>query len=126
MKLNIQIEDSLYELYEKTFGSPKLYARMKAAIEAFSRIPENDRVLMLYGDTRRAIEAVFGTTLDTPEKLLSLIKDMNRVKINGVEVNFTEDELDRIAMQAKFHGRSTETFIKEMIQEISGRMLERV
>jgi hypothetical protein len=126
MIVNLKIPDSLYDEYLTRFGSPAHWARMKEAIEAFLPIPKGERVLLLHGDARKAIEAIFQTTLDSPEKLLRLIRTMNQVKIHGVEINFDESELTRIATQATFHGRSTEVFIKEMVTEIKDRMLERV
>lgn len=125
MDIKIRLEDRLYDQYLTKHGSPKHYRMMKQAIEAFSQVTDGDRVLILHGDERRAIEAIFETTLDTPEKLLRLIKNMNTVKIEGVEVNFDEAELTRLATQASFHGRTTEQFIKEMVIEIKDRMLER-
>lgn len=126
MIINLKIEDSLYDKYLTNFGAPRHYSQMKRAIEEFSNIKFADRTLILHGDDRRALEAEFGTTLDDGKKLLKLVKNMKMVKIHGVEVNFDDAELARIEMQAKFHGRSTETFIAEMIAEIKDRMLEKV
>lgn len=126
MKLNLTIDDAIVEKYEAKFGAPKHWEQMRKAIEAFVDVPKHDRFLIISGDTRRAIEAIFQTTLDTPEKLLQLTKKLNSVAINGVEVNFDAEELDRIRMQASFHGRTPEQYIKEMITEIKDRMLERV
>ena len=126
MKLNLQIEDSLHDTYEKEIGFPKAYSHMKAAIEAFSRVPAGERYILVYGDARKELEKVFQTVVDSPERLVHLTKKMNAVKIEGVEVSFDEVEMARIKTQAAFHGRTTEQFILEMIQEIKDRMLEKV
>lgn len=126
MKLNLTIEDRLYEVYETNPGFPKAYKKMKDALEAFSNIPDNDRVLLVHGQPRKDLETLFGTTLDSGEKLVQLVKKMNQVQIEGVELNFDAEELHRLRMQATFHGRSVEQYIKEMIIEIKDRMLERV
>ena len=126
MIINLKIEDTLYDHYLTRFSAPRHYVQMKRAIEAFSNIDFGDRVLILAGNDRKALEHEFGTILENPEKLLRLVKNLKSVKIGGVEVNFSDDEMARIAMQADFHGRTTEQFIKEMIDEIKGRMLETV
>lgn len=126
MIINLKIEDSLYDHYLTKFGSPGHWNQMKRAIEAFSNIGSGDRTLILAGEARKALEKEFGTLLETPEKLLRLVKNLKSVKIHGIEVSFTDDELARIASQASFHGRSTETYIIEMINELKGRMLESV
>jgi hypothetical protein len=51
---------------------------------------------------------------------------MNTVRIGEVEVSFTDDELARLNAQAGFHGRTLETYMREMIVEIKDRMLEKV
>lgn len=126
MKLNLQIEDRLFEVYESRFGTPKLYAKIKQAIEAFANVPDNDRVLMLYGPERKAIEAIFQTTLDTPEKLVKLVESMASIKLHDVELRFTDDELKRLKMQSTFHGRTMEQFVLEMMHELKSKMLEQV
>lgn len=126
MIINLKIEDALYDRYLTNFGAPKHYAQMKRAIEEFSGIKFADRALILHGEGRKAVEAEFQTTLDSAEKLLSLVKSLKMVKIHGVEINFTPDELARLEMQAKFHGRTTDGFIREIITEIKDRMLEKV
>lgn len=126
MIINLKIEDSLYDKYLTTFGAPKHYAQMKRAIEEFSGIKYGERTVILHGDERRELEAIFQTTIDDPAKLIRLTKNLHSVRIDGIAVDFTPDELARIEMQASFHGRSTETFIKEMISEIKDRMLEKV
>ena len=126
MQFTMKVDDSLFEHYVKAVGIPGCYARMRKILEDMKDLNPNDRYLVIEGDIRRDIEAVFQTTIDTPTKLARLIRNMSTVKIHGVEHTFTEDEMARIAMQASFHGRTTEQFMKEMITEIAGMMLEKV
>lgn len=126
MVINLKIPDELFEHYVKKFGLPRSYQIMKMAVEQYKDVDLNDRYLMLAGDDRRAVEAVLGTTIETPAKLIKLISNMNHFKIGDVQVNFTDDELARLSMQATFHGRTMDTYIREMASEIKDRMLEKV
>jgi len=126
MIINFKVPDQIFEDYVKQYGIPQCYQAMRRHIEEMKDYNIKDRYFVVFGDVRRAIEAVFGTTIENGEKLLKLIKNLNSVKISGVEVNFTEDEMARLAMQATFHGRSTEVYIKEMITELKDKMLEKV
>lgn len=126
MKLNLHIDDSTFELYVNRWGVPGLYAKMKNAIELCKDIEPSDRVLLLSGDNRRAVEAVFQTTLDTPEKLVKLVQNLSRISIGGVDLKFTADQLERLNSQAGFHGRSLQTYITETVMELKEMMLERV
>lgn len=126
MMINLKMPDSLFEHYVKQWGVPGLYPKLVQAIELCKDIEKSDRALLLTGDARRAVEAVFQTTLDTPEKLVKLVQNLSRVSIGGVDMAFTSDELERLKMQATFHGRTLEVYIKETVQELRGMMLERV
>ena len=126
MKLQFNVSDDLFEHFVKLYGIPGCYARMRKILEEMKDVTPEDRYLVISGDGRRAIEAVFQTTLDTPQKLATLVKNMSTVKIGNIEIGFTSDELARIDAQAGFHGRTRETYITEMATELKNRMLETV
>lgn len=86
----------------------------------------NERIITLKGKNRQAIEALFQTTIESPEQLVDKVRRLSLVKINQVEYVFSADELARFEMQAKFHGRTTEVFMAEMMKEVIGRMLEQI
>ena len=126
MIINLKIPDSLYERYFNTYGSPTHYTMMKKALEEFSDIPTGDRWFGVHGKERQRIEAIFGTTVDSAKELADRLEKLNRVSIEGEDLSFEPDELARIDMQASFHGRDRQTFIREMVREIKDRMLEKV
>lgn len=126
MKFNLSIPDELFETYVRNYGLPNAYARMRQAMEFCKDIQVNDRVVVLAGDNRRALEAVFQTTVDSPEKLIKLTQNLSHVALEGVNMNFSADQLERLKMQATFHGRTLEQFIREQVEEIKATMLERV
>ena len=86
----------------------------------------NDRTITIKGKDRQALEALVQTTIESPEQLINFVRRLCAVKINGVERTFTASELARFQMQAEFHGRTTDVFMKEMMDEIVGRMLEQI
>lgn len=126
MKFNISIPDSLFEKYVKQYGLPAAYNRMRQALELCQDIQVNDRTILVTGDDRRALEAVFQTTIDDATKLVKLVQNVTRVSLGGIDIGFSDDQLVRIDMQAKFHGRTTEQYIRETIDELKAAMLERV
>jgi len=126
MIINFKVPDAVFETYVKSFGLPRAYNVMRTWIETMKDIDPKDRYVMLGGDNRRAIEAVFETIIDTPEKLVRLVTRLNNFKIGDIQVNFTDDELMRLDQQAKFHGRTREVFMAEMATDIKNRMMETV
>lgn len=125
MKVNLSMPDSLYEKMVIRFGIPQCYRKMTNAIELCQDIEKEDRVVLLCGDARRAIEKVFQTTLDSPEKLVKLVQNLSRVAIGDVDIEFTADQLERLKAQAGFHGRTLEVYMRETIDELKAAMLER-
>lgn len=126
MQLKFNIGDSLYETYVLKFGVQGTYQRMRKVLEEMSGVDSNDRYVILAGDPRRAIEKIFGTTIDDGPKLAKLVAKLNSVEIAGASMEFTDDELARIDMQATFHGKPRQKFILEMVGEIKDRMLEQI
>ena len=126
MIFKLQIEDSLFEHYVKKYGLPKAYQVMKRHLSTLKEVNDNEPFYVIAGDDRRAIEAIFQTTIDSPAKLVKMIKRLNAVKVGDVSVEFLTDELERIDQQAYFHGKSRDQFIKDMVDELKGFMLERV
>lgn len=126
MIINIKIPDSLYERYLLKYGAPLHYSMMKKALEEFQDIPTGDRWFGVHGKDRQRIEAIFQCTINSAAELATNLEKLNRVNIGGIDMTFDPEELARIDMQATFHGRDRLTFIKEMVQEIKDRMLEKV
>jgi hypothetical protein len=126
MIINLKIPDSLYEDYLKQYGNPQHYKKMKDHLELLKDVPVNDRIIVLYGDIRKKIEAVFQCIIKDGEQLSHEINKLNKVKIQGIEIEFNPEELARIDAQAAFHGRSREVYLKEMLTEIKDTFLEKV
>ncbi len=126
MKVHITIPDSLYEKYVIKWGVPTIYRKFSEAIEFMKDVEKNDRPFLVCGDERRAIEAVFQTTIDNAQKLHKLVVNLSKVTIGDVRIPFTSDELARIQMQASFHGRTAEKYIEETLTEIKQRFMEEV
>lgn len=125
MKINLSIPDELFEIYVKKFGLPAAYNRMRQAIEIFKDVEASDRAIVVAADNRRAIEAVFQTTIDDAPKLVKLIQNMSRVSLGNVNMEFSSDQLARMEAQAGFHGRTLEQYIRETVKELKETMLER-
>lgn len=126
MIINLKLSDELFEFYVKKYGLPKAYAVMKRALEAMKEVDDNEPYLFIVGEDRLTLQNIFQTTLDSPKKLITLVKNLIAVRVGGVDIPFTSDELARLQMQATFHGRELDVYITEMVMELRDRMLEKV
>lgn len=126
MIINLKVPDDLFEAYVRKYGIPRAWGVMKDHLEFMKDVSSGDRFYIVHGDERRELEAIIGTTAADAKQLIQQIKKLNMYKIGGKEIVFTDDELARISMQAKFHGRTIDQFIHEMATSIKDRMLENV
>lgn len=124
MKIALTIPDELYDHFVKKHGVSKAHQVMRQTLEHFKDVDETDRYLVLAGDDRRAIEAIFQTTMDTPAKFIKVLKNMSTAQLGPVEIAFTDDELQRLKAQAVFHGRTLDQYITETATELKNRMME--
>lgn len=126
MELKFKIQDEVYETYVKRYGVKGTYDRMRKVLEEMQYVDASDRYILLSGDARRAVEAIFQKVISTPDELVKLTARLNAVSIAGAQMTFTSDELERIKEQASFFSKTTEEFIMDMILEIKAAFLERV
>lgn len=126
MIINLKIPDSLYERYFNAYGSPQHYVMMKKALEEFSDIPTNDRWFGVHGEQRKRIERALDIPIGNAKELADKIERINAFSIEGENIQFDQGELERIDMQAKFHGKTRQEFVRDMVKEIKDTMLEKV
>ena len=88
--------------------------------------PNGERAIVISPDDRRQLEALFETTVESAADIVKHTRKLCLWKIDAVEFTFNAEELARIDMQAKFHGRTRNQFIDQMVRDIKARMLEQV
>lgn len=126
MILNLTIPDNLYQHYYDRFGKTSLYRKMKEAIEFMKDVEPNDRYFLVTGEDRRRIETVMDHTIESASVLAKDVEKLNRFRIGDIGITFNAEELARIDVQAQFHSKDRETYMKEMAEYIKNRMLENV
>jgi hypothetical protein len=126
MQLKFNLSDQVYEDYVLRFGVQGTYQRMRKVLEEMQGVDPADRYFIVAGDDRRAVEKVFQTTIGDSKQLARAVERLNAVSIEGTKMEFTSEELERIRMQATFHGKVFEQFLEDMVAEIKGEFLNRI
>jgi hypothetical protein len=129
MKLQVDVSEKAYEtLLERaptkdSKGVEKVAAKV---VERFSDVPDSDRILVLRAPTRRALEAIFQTTVDSPEDLIQKVSKLSSLGLGPVTRALTAGESIALTEQARFHGFSVEewynTVCNQIIEELLGRV----
>lgn len=125
MKLELQLEDELYDRLAQKVGKAKVGKYLLACAGYFMDVEEGDRIVLLHGEDRRAIEQVLQTTLETPTQLVRELRNLSMLKIGTIERCFTASELVRLRDQATFHGWTVDKFLEltsdEALRYVSDR-----
>jgi hypothetical protein len=128
MKLTLQIPDDVYDRLKKSAKGnyPKdVEEEILRRLQQFLDIPRGERVIMLHGPGRQAIEAYFEGPLDSPEHLLTQIRHFGLLKIGEIEVQIPADVLALLGEQARFHGTDANTYLRETVAYILKELVNR-
>jgi hypothetical protein len=129
MKLQIDVSEKAYEMLleraptKDSKGVEKVAAKV---VERFGDVPESDRIVVLRAPTRRALEAIFQTTIDSPEDLVAKVQKLSSLGLGPITRALTAGESLTLREQARFHGFSVEewynTVCNQIIEELLGRV----
>jgi hypothetical protein len=123
MKVTITVPDEQYDQFTKEAETASKWKAVttqeviEAKLTRFAAIPNSERALVVWGPDRLKLEAVFQTTVETPERLYNMIRNVATLKIGVVERVFSPSEVIRLQDQARFHGWSEEKFLKLTSEE---------
>ena len=112
MKLELQLEDEVYERLAQQVGKKQVAAEILRRAAVLDPVAKDDRVVLLHGADRRAVEKILQTTLETSTQLVREMQNLSVLKIGTIERHFTASELVRLRDQAMFHGWTVDKFLE--------------
>jgi hypothetical protein len=96
---------------------------MATQLTRFAGYSPNDRPLILPVETIRELERLAQRTFSTPESLLTFLKMLLTVEVDGINLTLTPGQRARMKMRADFFKRSFKDFaIAEIEQALVGRL----
>lgn len=113
---DFKVLDEVFESYKK-FNAKEPETAMAQQLTRFKEVRPSSRMLIIPEKQRQELEVLFDRYVDSADELISLIKKAVSLKVNGVEVALTPDQLDRMNQMAMFEGRKLEDFTKQKIEE---------
>lgn len=125
MKLTLTIPDALYEQYER-HGKGDATTAITAQLDKFKEIPPAERTLTVWGNDRLALERIIQTTVESPARLLSFLRNCGSVKIGPIVREFSPSEMIRIGDQAKFHGWTEAEYVKYTVDQALDYIFDRI
>lgn len=126
VKTSVNLPESLFEQYKKIAGSKPVNNILEAQLQRYVDIPANERILIVAGQDRVALEALFGGIhiLTVPD-LIARIKRLCNVKFGEVDIPLTAAEAEEIDNRARRNNRTPQEEVEWMIKSLKPYMFNR-
>jgi hypothetical protein len=131
MKVELTIDDELYEKLRKNCGAKKderalVSKEIKRVLAEFADVGTDGRYFVVEGKDRQALEKVFQTTISTAAELIQKVQNMSIFGIGDATRPLTDGESIQLASQASFWGQTPAEFIKTTMDRVLDETLGRI
>lgn len=119
MIIELEIPDTVYKRYQK--HDPKNPEKaLVANLKQFAEVGPNDRVVLLGGKDREALEILLERHLGNGSELVTFVREALKLKLDGVELVPNPDILNLIKQQSDFDGREYKDFLTDKLTQALG------
>lgn len=115
MVVTLALPDELYAKYAGYGSDPR--KAMVAQLTRFQDVSPTDRVILLHGDDRRALEAVLQRKLESVDELIKLVTRMASVSVGDVTLTLSPTQLKRLEGEAKFFKQELPGYVSKRLGE---------
>lgn len=115
MIIELEIPDAVYKKYQK--HSPDPAKAMVGNLKQFAEVGPNDRVVLVGGKDREALEVLLERHISNSAELITFLREALKIRLDGVEIEPNPDILNLIHQQADFDGREYKDFIKDKLSQ---------
>lgn len=126
--MRITIPDQLAQSYEAeaTRLSRPLEDVITRQLETFKAVPVDSRAIVLHGATREALEIALGTSIASPQALVTAVQNLAEVSIGGEKLTFTRAQHEEIRRRAASRGVSVREELQRSLQQIQSLVFSSV
>lgn len=117
MVVTMSIPDELYQHYVQMNPQNPGKALIRQ-LERFKDVGLEKRVLLLHSGDLAEVQRLAGKTVETPEHLVSLVKDALSINVGDFKVALTEGQRKRLKQNAHFFGKTPEEYGSQQVKEI--------
>lgn len=111
-----KLSDQAYAKYRE--HNPKdPEAAMSTQLVRFQEVKPTSRIVIIPEKERQELETLFDRFLDTGADVVAQCKRALTMKIQGVELQLSPDQMERIKLMAEFEGKDFKQFLSEKMQD---------
>lgn len=116
MIVQLKVPDSVFEGYAKhNQANPE--RAMEQQLLRFMEVRPTDRILLIPSVERNELEVLLDSHFASARELVSKVKDLLGIRVNGVDVVLEPNTLLRLGQQAEFEGMDPAEFTKLKVEE---------
>jgi hypothetical protein len=116
MIVQIKIPDGLFEKYQ-TYNQASPERAIEQQLTRFQEVKPSDRVLVVPSAQRNELEVLLDSHFASAQELVSKVKDLLKIRVEGVDVTLDPNTLFRVTQQAEFEGMPSSDFMKLKVEE---------
>ncbi len=111
----LKVQDAVYTKYREY--NKDVEAAISQQLLRFQEVKPTSRIIVVAEKERQELELLFDRFLDSGKDLLEQVKRALTMKIEGVELQLSPDQMERIKLMAEFEGKDFKLFLKEKLQD---------
>jgi hypothetical protein len=114
--VQVKIPDTMYEQY--VGHNPTAPERaIEQTLLRFAGVKPSERILILPSKERSELEVMLDSHFSSARELVSKVKELLSIKVEGVTVALDPNVLYRLGQQAEFEGQEPKAFLEQKIGE---------
>ena len=99
---------------------------LAARLKALPHYNTQDRLIVLSGNDRAAVEGLIGQPLETPTDLINAFMRLAYIDLGGIKRHLTPGEAARVKAYADAHGLSTQVAAEQLLNPLIDEWLRAV
>lgn len=118
-----KVQDVAYKKYTE-YNTKDPEAAMGLQLVRFQEVKPSSRIIIIGEKERVELETLFDRFLDTGQDVITQCKRALTMKIEGVELQLSPDQMERIKLMAEFEGKDFKLFLAEKLKDAVKLTLE--
>lgn len=111
-----KVNDATYKKYV-SYNEKDPEVAMSQQLLRFQEVKPSSRIVIIPEKERVELETLFDRFLDSAQDLVAQVKRALTMKIEGIELQLSPDQMERIKHMAEFEGKDFKTFLAEKMRE---------
>lgn len=122
--VTLRVPDETLEKYKQMHPSNPSLA-MENQLKKYQEVSYKERNVILPGEARRELEAIYGTSIESPSAFVGWVKRLVTISVEGLEFSLKAGQRKTIEGEASFWKKDFKPFAQVRIQNMIDSALGR-